>query len=50
LSSPTTLKLTKKGQVNVLDIHVGDALKEPEEVSNQNLSSKLQEGQDDKNN
>ncbi len=28
--------------------HVGDALKEPEEVSNQSSSSKSQEGQDDK--
>jgi hypothetical protein len=42
------LKLTRKGQANVLDTHVGDALKEPEEVSNQSSSSKLQEGQDDK--
>jgi hypothetical protein len=32
----------------VLDTHVGDALKEPKEVSNQSLGSKLQEGQDDK--
>jgi uncharacterized protein YcnI len=32
----------------VLDTHVGDALKEPEEVSNQSSGSKLQEGQDDK--
>jgi hypothetical protein len=42
------LKLTRKGQANVLDTDVGDALKEREEVSNQSLSSKLQEGQDDK--
>jgi hypothetical protein len=42
------LKLTRKGQANVLDTHVGDALKEPKEVSNQSSSSKLQEGQDDK--
>ncbi len=48
LSPITALKLTRKGQANVLDTHVGDASKEPEEVSNQSSSSKLQEGQDDK--
>ncbi len=31
----------------MLDIHVGDALKEPEEVSKQSSGSKLQEGQDE---
>jgi hypothetical protein len=50
LSPPTALKLTRKGQANVLDTHVGDALKELEKVSNQSSSSKLQESQDDKNN
>jgi hypothetical protein len=34
LTPPTALKLTRKGQANVLDTHVGDALKEPKEVSN----------------
>jgi hypothetical protein len=34
------LKFTRKDQTNVLDTHIGDALKEPEEVSNQNSSSK----------
>jgi hypothetical protein len=48
LSPLMALKLNKKGQVNVLDTHDGDALKEPKEVSNQSSSSKLQEGQDDK--
>jgi hypothetical protein len=48
LSPLMALKLTRKGQADVLDTHVGDALKEPEEVSNQSSSSKLQEGQDDK--
>ncbi len=38
------LKLTRK--VKLMWTHVGDALKEPEEVSNQSSSSKLQEGQD----
>jgi hypothetical protein len=42
------LKLIGKGQANVLVNHVGDALKEPEEVSNQSSSSKLQESQDHK--
>jgi hypothetical protein len=48
LSPPTALKLTRKGQANVLDTHVCHALKEPKEVSNQSSGSKLQEGQDDK--
>jgi hypothetical protein len=48
LSPIMALKLTRKGQANVLDSHVGDALNEHEEVSNQSSSSKLQEGQDDK--
>jgi hypothetical protein len=41
------LKLTRNSQANVLDTHVGDALKELEEVSNQSSGSKLQEGQDE---
>jgi hypothetical protein len=44
------LKLTRKGQSNVLDTHVGDGLKEPEEVSNQSSSSKLQKAKMIKNN
>ncbi len=48
LSPLMALKLTRKGQANVLDTHVGDALKELEEVSNQSSNSKLQEDQDDK--
>jgi hypothetical protein len=48
LSPLMALKLIGKGQANVLDNHVGDVLKEPEEVSNQSSSSKLQKSQDDK--
>lgn len=48
LSPLMALKLIRKGQANVLVNHVGDALKEPEEVSNQSSSSKLQEIQDHK--
>ncbi len=35
-------------KVKLICTHVGDALKEPKEVSNQSSSSKWQKGQDDK--